>query len=78
MVKTMTASCGCVFEAEGEMRMVSYCPGCEAALKGMQKVPCSSCDAEFECEEELEDHFVTEHLGYVRRPLTFVLPGEAA
>lgn len=77
-VDTMQAPCGCVFEAEGEMRMISYCRGCEAALNGLARVHCPECGADFGCGEERDEHVVTEHLGIELRPLRFVMPAVAA
>lgn len=74
-VPTIQVPCGCVFEAEGEMNMVKYCPECEAAMAGQAEVhSCEDCPLTFGSAEELEDHFVQDHLGYVRSPLVFVIP----
>ncbi|MGQ0680614.1 MAG: hypothetical protein ACT4OM_13345 [Actinomycetota bacterium] len=74
-VATIQVPCGCVFEAEGEMAMLKYCPECEAAMAGHAEVhSCPDCDFTAEWPEELDAHIVEVHLGIVLAPLCFVIP----
>lgn len=64
-VPTIQVPCGCVFEAEGEMAIVKvkYCPEGEAAMAGLAEVhSCEDCPETFGSAEELEEHFVLDHL----------------
>jgi hypothetical protein len=75
---TIQVPCGCIFEAEGEMNMVQYCPECEAALQGLKPDCCPDCCYQSEMPEELDAHLVEVHMGIVLRPLTFVIPPVSA
>ena len=74
-VATIEVPCGCVFEAEGEMNMVSYCPECEAAMLRLGEVfGCPYCGFSAGSEAEVDEHIVEVHLGIRLAPLVFVMP----
>jgi len=74
-VATIEVPCGCVFEAEGEMEMVSYCTECAAAMAGLgESFGCPDCEFSAGSEEELDGHIVEVHLGIRLAPLSFVMP----
>jgi hypothetical protein len=76
-VATIEVPCGCVFEAGGEMKMVSYCPECEEAMSGIGEVfGCPYCGFSAGSEEEVDEHIVEAHLGIKRAPLKMVFANE--
>jgi hypothetical protein len=53
-METITAKCGCVVEASGDMRMVKYCDSCRpAASVGLYVCVCGRV---FEYFEQLQEH----------------------
>ena len=51
---TIEAACGCVVEADGEMKMVKYCDNCRPA--GSVGLYVCICGEVFEYFEQLQEH----------------------